>query len=157
MNLSSKSFEEIQKFFEEKIEALHSKYESLFIIDQNEISGEYVATIYKLHSVRSEWMKAKTALVKITRETQKLYTSLYTKAKEGRVIVTRPDGKEVSRTFSSEYEIKEWIYTNINYQKIKIFKDYQEIICEYFDKLLDSLASKLKVVSYLQNFDRVWK
>ena len=157
MNLSSKSFEEIQVFFEGKIEELHEKYKSLFIIDPDSISGEYIATIYKLHSIRSEWMKAKTALVKITRETQKLYTSYYTKAKEGKVVVKRQDQREVNRVFTSEYEIKEWIYTNINYQKIKLFKDYQEIICEYFDKLLESLSSKLKVVSYLQNFDRVWK
>jgi hypothetical protein len=156
VSLFDKSLDEIETLLRDKLESLNQKYADIFLMDEAKLNTELVTTIYKSHSIRSEWLKAKMDATKLNRELQKLYSRLYSIAKEGEVVVTRPDGKDVNRAFSGESEIREWIYTNEKYQKLKLWTDFQKILVEYYEKLLDSIQMKQRILHNIQTYDRVY-
>jgi hypothetical protein len=156
VSIFDKNIEEIETLLRSKLTALNDKYKDIFDIDEYKLNTEYITTIYKSQSVRSEWLKAKLDATKLNRELQKLYSRLYSRAKEGEVTVVRPDGKEVNRIFSGETEIREWIYTNEKYQKLKIWVDHQKILIEYYEKLVEAIEMKARILRNIQNYDRVY-
>ena len=156
MSIFDKNIEEIETLLRSKLTGLNEKYADIFDITEAKLNTEYITTIYKSHSIRSEWLKAKMDATKLNRELQKLYSRLYSKAKEGEVTIVRPDGKEVNRSFSGETEIREWIYTNEKYQKLKLWTDHQKILVEYYEKLLEAIQMKTRILHNIQNYDRVF-
>jgi hypothetical protein len=156
LSIFDKNIDEIETILRAKLNALNDKYADIFNISEEKLNTEYVTTIYKSHSIRSEWLKAKMDATKLNRELQKLYSNLYSKAKEGEITVVRPDGKEVNRVFSGETEIREWIYTNAKYQKLKLWSDHQKILVDYYEKLLEAIQMKTRILHNIQNYDRVF-
>lgn len=156
MSIFDKNIEEIETLLRSKLNSLNEKYSDIFDINENQLNTEYVTTIYKSHSIRSEWLKAKMDVTKLNRELQKLYSKLYSRAKEGEVTIIRTDGKEVNRTFTGESEIREWIYTDEKYQKLKTWVDHQKILVEYYEKLLESIQMKTRILHNIQSYDRVY-
>jgi len=156
VSIFDKSVNEIEVILNGKLTALHEKFSDVFTISEYQLNNEYINTIYKIGAIQSEWLKSKMEGVKVNRKLQEIYSAFYAKAKEGQVTVTRPDGKEVNRSFSGETEIKEWIHTLPKYQKIKLYADHQEIVIEYYKLLLDAMQMKSKILHNIQNFDRVY-
>ena len=156
MSIFDKNIEEIETTLRTRLMDLHKKYSEIFDINEDQLNTEYITTIYKSHSIRSEWLKAKMDATKLNRELQKLYSKFYSQAKEGEVTVVRPDGKEVNRAFSGESEIREWIYTKEKYQKLKLWSDHQKILVEYYEKLLEAIQMKTRILHNIQVYDRVY-
>jgi hypothetical protein len=156
MSIFDKNIDELETFLRKKIEDIDQKYASIFDIDEEKLNNEYVTNIYKAHSVNSECKKAQLDGVKLNRQLQILYSRLYAKAKEGEITITRPDGKEINRTFSGETEIREWIYTNEKYQKLKLYVDYQKILIEYYKRLIDAIQMKTRILQSIQHYDRTF-